>query len=355
MKAFDVRAYSIADFREWHSQEKLELSPDFQRRSVWSNPAKSFLVDTVIRGKPIPKIILMQSFVDERTIRVVVDGQQRLRAIFEFLADGIKISRAHSKQHAGKVYSELPTEVREDFLTYEVGCDVLNDAAMSELLDIFARINRYTVNLNPQELRNARYSGFFKTAAFELGYEFVEFWKAAGILTQTQINRMGEAELASDLLSAFLNQIQSTKAIKNMYQKYEDTEGDIPASVERLRAAIKLAALIYPEEEIRDTCWSSKHMYYSLITAIGHIQSPIPNLRPTSLKREILTHYEKMKSILNGISSDYSSYSPHPKRDSAPEDLKPFIRASTLATTDTQSRVARAEYILSVIEEFPWT
>ena len=285
----------------------------------------------------------------------VVDGQQRLRAIFEFLVDGIKISRAHSKQHAGRVYSELPKEVRDDFLQYEIGCDVLNNAPMSELLDIFARINRYTVKLNSQELRNAQYSGFFKMAAFELGYEFVEFWQAAGILNRTQINRMGEAELASDLLAAFLNQIQSTKAIETMYRTHEDTEADIPESVERLRVAVNQAALIYPEDEIRPTCWSSKHMYYSLITCIGHIQSPIANLRATSLRPEILTNHEKMQSILNGISSDYYGYSPQPKRASAPEELKPFIRASTLATTDTTSRIARAEHILGVIEEFSWT
>ena len=354
MRAFDVRAYSIADFREWHSQGKLELSPNFQRRSVWSNAAKSFLVDTVIKGKPIPKIILMQTFAEERTIRVVVDGQQRLRAIFEFLSDGIKISRAHSKKNAGKVFSELHKDERDEFLQYEIGCDVLNDAPISELLDIFARINRYTVKLNSQELRNAQYSGFFKTAAFELGYEFVEFWRAAGILNQSQINRMGEAELASDLLTAFLNQVQSTKAIERVYREYEDTEGNIPHAVERFRAAVNKAALIYPQDEVRETCWSSKHMYYSLVTCIGHIQSPIANLPSTKLRSEFLSNHEKIKSILNGISSDYQSYSPQPKRALAPDDLKPFIRASTLATTDTASRVVRVEYMLSVIEEFPW-
>ena len=141
MKAFDVRAYSISDFLEWSEEEKLELSPQFQRRSVWSTSAKAFLADTIIRGKPFPKIIIMQKFVDGRTIRVVVDGQQRLRAILGFLSDGIRISRAHNKEYGGKFFSQLPKELRDNFLAYEVGCDVLGDSPMSELLDIFARIN----------------------------------------------------------------------------------------------------------------------------------------------------------------------------------------------------------------------
>ena len=352
MKAFDVRSYSISDFQEWHSDGKLDLSPNFQRRSVWSSTAKAFLADTIIRGKPFPKIILMQEFKDGRTIRVVVDGQQRLRAIFDFLSDGIKVSRAHNKEHAGKVFSQLPQEIQDDFLTYEVGCDILNDAPLRELLDIFARINRYTVKLNSQELRNAQYSGFFKTRAFELGYEFVEYWQSAKILTQNQVNRMGEAELASDLLGAFLVKIQSTKALEATYRNFEDEEGEIPEAVERCRNAVKEAAKIYPDDEIQDTSWTSKHLYYSLVTCIGHIQSPIPNLRGTSLTPEIFRNTKKMRSILNGISSDYQTYSPQPMRSSSPQELKEFIKTSTLATTDTQSRISRVEYMLDVIEEF---
>ena len=280
-------------FRNGITIGKLELSPKFQRRSVWSTSAKAFLADTVIRGKPFPKVILMQEFKEGRTIRVVVDGQQRLRAIFDFLNDGIKVSRAHNKEYAGRVFSALPEEVQSDFLSYEVGCDVLNDAPLHELLDIFARINRYTVKLNPQELRNAQYSGYFKTCAFEIGYEFIDYWQTSRILSQTQVNRMGEAELASDLLVAFLVQIQSPKAIETVYRNFEDEEGNIPEAQERLRDAVRMAARIYPEEEIRETSWTKKHMYYSLVTCIGHIQSPIPNVRDTSLGMEEINNEEK--------------------------------------------------------------
>ena len=352
MRTFDVRAYSISDFQEWNDEGKLELSPNFQRRSVWSTTAKAFLADTIIKGKPFPKIILMQEFVDGKTMRVVVDGQQRLRAIFDFLNNGIKVSRAHNKEHAGKVFSTLPEDVQTDFLTYEVGCDVLNDAPLSELLDIFARINRYTVKLNPQELRNAHYSGYFKTSAFEIGYEFVEYWQLTKILTQNNVNRMGEAELASDLLAAFLVQIQSVKAIETVYRNFEDEEGNLPEAQSRLRNAVREAARIYPEGEIRGTSWIKGHMYYSLVTCIGHIQSPIRNVRETPLSPDVLDNSEKMRSILNGVSSDHETYSPQPMRSSAPDQLKEFIKASTQATTDTQARIARVEHMLDAIESF---
>src|SRR5476651_2166971 len=51
MKNFDSRTYSINDFREWNDRQQLELAPRFQRRDVWTDKARSFLMDTILRGK----------------------------------------------------------------------------------------------------------------------------------------------------------------------------------------------------------------------------------------------------------------------------------------------------------------
>lgn len=351
MKAFDVRAYSIADFNEWYLNGKLDLNPDFQRREVWSSSAKAYLADTIIRGKPFPKIILMQEYKDGIFLRIVVDGQQRLRAIFDFINDGLKVSRAHNLDYAGLTFSQLPDDVRDDFMQYEIGCDVLNSAPLPVLLDIFARINRYTVKLNSQEMRNASYSGYFKSAAYDVGYKFLDHWLMAKVVSKSNVNRMAEAELSSDLLGCFLVQLQSSKSIEPTYKRFEDEEGDIPAARLRLESAIEMVASIYSEDEIAASAWSSKHMYFSLVVTIGHIQKPVVGIKDTSLTEQIFENRNKVQSILNGISADYSSYSPQPKRASAPEHLKEFIRASTLATTDRQARLVRSNYILSVLED----
>ena len=51
----DSRIFSINDFVEWDRQKQLVLNPAFQRRAIWNDKAKSYLIDTVLRGKPIPK------------------------------------------------------------------------------------------------------------------------------------------------------------------------------------------------------------------------------------------------------------------------------------------------------------
>lgn len=56
MKSFDTRVYSISDFLEWRKNNVLDISPNFQRRGVWTRVAKSFLIDTIVRGQRNPAL-----------------------------------------------------------------------------------------------------------------------------------------------------------------------------------------------------------------------------------------------------------------------------------------------------------
>jgi uncharacterized protein with ParB-like and HNH nuclease domain len=234
MKNFDTRVYNVSDFMEWNSTGLLDMSPEFQRRQVWSEKAKSYLIDTIIMGNPIPKIIITQDLRQSRNIRVVVDGQQRLRTILSFMDGDFKISRAHNKEYAGMRFGDLPDKVQNDYKKYEIGVDVLFDQSYEDILDIFARLNTYSVKLNPQEQLNARYLGYFKQTAYKLGYRYVGYWLESGILTKSQVARMKEAELASDLLVALVGGIQTNKNIPAYYKKYEDINEDKDANLEDL-------------------------------------------------------------------------------------------------------------------------
>src|SRR5438105_4262064 len=219
-----LRSISALDFQRWAAANELLLSPKFQRRRIWPPKARSFLIDTIVRGLPIPKLYMRQQLQlsSRRTIHEVVDGQQRVGAILDFLAGNLRLNRAHGP-YGGSLFDGLPEEAQKKFLSYEFSVDLLVDASDADVLDIFARINSYSLPLNEQEKRNARFFGEFKKTAYSLGWEHLEFWKRHRILTDKAIARMREAELTSELLVAMLNGLQDKKKSLNVfYEKWDD-------------------------------------------------------------------------------------------------------------------------------------
>ncbi len=82
MKNFDSRTYSINDFIEWEERKQLEISPKFQRRSVWSPQAKSYLIDTILKDKPLPKIFIRATTdpkQDEQCEKLWTDNRECVR------------------------------------------------------------------------------------------------------------------------------------------------------------------------------------------------------------------------------------------------------------------------------------
>lgn len=83
----DRASYDASDFQGWQAGGALEITPKFQRRPVWRTPARSFFIDTMLRGMTEPPLYfrLSQNLQKTKTIREVVDGQQRVRAVLEFI------------------------------------------------------------------------------------------------------------------------------------------------------------------------------------------------------------------------------------------------------------------------------
>ena len=99
-------------------RENLILQPDFQRRFVWNNKHKEKFIDTILKGFPVPEIYVAQRGIDIETIEseeVVVDGQQRLHTIVEY------IDEPDDSQVFGSIvkkYKKLSKDEKEEFLNY---------------------------------------------------------------------------------------------------------------------------------------------------------------------------------------------------------------------------------------------
>ena len=349
MKSYDSRVYGINDFVQWDRSDQLVLSPKFQRRQVWNSSGKSYLIDTILRGKPIPKIFLRQKtdVLTQTTIREVVDGQQRLATILSYLKDGFVVNRRHNQEYGGLYFSDLPDEAKGFFLNYEISVDVLNDLPDAEVLDVFSRLNSYAVVLNSQEKINAQFFGPFKMLADKIGHKYYSFWVSQRIITENQVMRMAEVELTADLLIAMTAGIKSKKTIKKYYELYES---EFPFDSEDLEAkfdvVIEAISKVYPHGLMQSE-FHRVHLFYSLFTAFferEYVDGCVNLLERLSDEKQA----EKLRVALSRV--DEIMASANAPAILADDELR-FLDNARRATTDESVRRNRTEFIKCLMEK----
>jgi len=111
--------------------------PDWQREEVWDAAKKQRLVDSILRGWKLPKFYFVRTAPDEYE---VVDGQQRLSAIFDFFSNELPLAPDTASEFGGPLYRQLTQKVADTFDDFEVEYDVIEDASDEELKDFFQRL-----------------------------------------------------------------------------------------------------------------------------------------------------------------------------------------------------------------------
>lgn len=200
------QTFSISDFLTWDRQKQLELQPQFQRGSVWTPQAQSFLIDTILRELPIPAVYIRTRIdaVTQSSIREVVDGQQRLRAILAFAANDLRIS-SRSPDFGGQRYNDLAQDRKDAFLSYNISTVQLLNASDAEVLEVFARLNSYSVKVTPAELRHAKYDEPVKWAIWNTTRENGTLWDEYHVVSLRDSVRLKNTTLIAELYMAFAN------------------------------------------------------------------------------------------------------------------------------------------------------
>ena len=267
--------YPISDLLAWMNERTLVLNTDFQRRSIWPPRAKVFLVDSILRDRPMPNIYI-RTKTDLRTrrgYREVVDGQQRLRAINEFASDRFTLTYAAS-EFAGKTYSTLDDESKTRFLTYTIGVVQLFNMSDTDVLDVFHRINAYGLRLNPQETRHGKFQGQFRNAVIEASKRWVPLWDTYRVVGLRNRVRMADDELMALMLGIILDGvIDGGQSVTNkLYDRYDDK---LPHdAIEKLDKTVSF--LLNELDPILETGLARAPHFLMLFAAVAHALFGIP-------------------------------------------------------------------------------
>jgi len=271
-KLSEFKDYPIKDFLSWYEQKGLILSPKFQRNSVWNNQAKSYLIDTILRGLPIPPIF-MKEYIDretKKTIREVIDGQQRLTAIINFYENNFKILANHNKEFANLTYESLGDDAQIDFLGFNIPIVLVKTEDDSIVYDMFARLNTNNVVLNKQELRNSKYWGEFKVFANKIATKYRNNFLFYKTFTDQQVIRMADIELINSLIIVTLDGIitESPKKVDNYYTENDENFEKIEEVYRAITNVMTIIEQIFESSTYNTKFFHTKVSMYTLFTAI---------------------------------------------------------------------------------------
>lgn len=261
--------YSIAEILEMLGRKDLLVNKNYQRASgLWPDGPCSYFIDTILEGYPFPKIYMYEYLnrTERKLKKEIVDGQQRITTILRFVNNEFRIKG--DSQFSGLYFRDLAPEVQDEFLSYSVSVDVIRGEARAKILQMFRRMNAYTLPLNEAEKRHSSFTGAFKWFINEVSDELNDFFVEFGVFTDRQIIRMADAELISECIVSLEKGIVSSSPsdLKGLYAKYED---DFPVRdeySEKIRAAFNF--ITSELEPLRNSFMMKPYALHSLLTAL---------------------------------------------------------------------------------------
>ena len=313
---------------------QLKLATEFQRNAVWPSPAKAYLIDTILNDKPIPLLFLQRTTSAQSGLPTytVIDGQQRLRAIFEFLDDRFALTQsAKNSRYKNKKFSELGVEVQDLIRNYDLVIEEISGYSEADIKDMFVRINKYVVKLSPQELRHAKGEGRFHDFVEKIGKH--AFWRSNKIFSPLSIKRMKAVEFSAELAILLIEGPQDKKASVDLYYgQYRRQFPEATAIESRLNSYFSWIGKALPRFSA-----SRFRKPVDLYALIGALERATDQGRKLS-KREPILAGQKLEAF------EAKTRAKEPRGDAAR-----YLAAARQQTDNLIPRSTRIEILLSVL------
>jgi len=292
---------TIADIYQLIDEGKLILRPDFQRKFVWTFEHQEAFIDTILNGLPFPEIYVCEGDVDVqklRTTRLVIDGQQRLTTIRNY----IEGKHIHPPLKIAP-YQSLTVEQKQDFLSYQIVMRDLGKVDEDTTREIFRRINLTKFKLDDIEIHNAIYDGhFIQAAKFILGNVSLEQY---GVLRESEFTRMADLHFIL-LVMATLEDGGYFAQDREDEPKVAGFNEEYPNKDHMIALLIKTFAIIRDLGLPVDSMWFRKSNFFTLVVEIAKHVEKLPN----SLRDQLLgLERQVMDNRMNTDSEFYRYYS----------------------------------------------
>jgi hypothetical protein len=310
---------TIADVYQLIDEGKLILRPDFQRKFVWTHEHQEAFIDTILNGLPFPEIYVCEGEIDVqklRTTRLVIDGQQRLTTIRNY----IEGKHEHPLVKVAS-YQVLTHEQKQSFLSYQIVMRDLGKVNEETTREIFRRINLTKFKLEDVEIHNAVYDGdFIQAAKFVLENVSLEQY---GVLRESEFTRMADLHFILLVMATIENggYFAQDREVEPKVAGFND---EYPNKDHMIALLIKTFATIHDLALPLDSMWFRKSNFFTLVV-------------------ETATHIEKLpqdfRERLINLENDVMA-----NRRNTESELYKYYSYMYQATHGRAARVTRAEF-----------
>lgn len=338
-----------------HKYERgtLNLAPSFQRQSVWTDRDRKKLIDSIMRGYPLPAIFLYRRTREDGELMFdVIDGKQRLESVLMFIGKkrgtfAVKTQLPGSERDVLLRWSDLKRiKAQSRILGYELPV-IEVDGELGDIIHLFVRINSTGKPLTPQEKRHAQFSHtpFLKEAA-KLATKYKAFFQNNRILSAGQIDRMKHIELICELMLSLLkDDVLNKKAVLDRVMATPQSDNrEILKAVGLVTCTLNRIKKMFPH--LKTTRFRQITDFYTLAVLVGRYETL--GLALTDKHRNTLA-WELLKAFGTNVDQVRDRQRNIMSPGAGTEVYREYLRCVSQGTDEANSRRRRIAILESLL------
>ncbi|MBV7556103.1 DUF262 domain-containing protein [Pseudomonas sp. PDM28] len=210
-----IKGESIQSLYGYYLSDTFLVNRRYQRKLVWTLDEKRAFIDSVIKGYPVP-LILLADIVSNDTRRLeIIDGMQRLNAIMSFIEQEFDVNNEYFNLDSiadtklqmddGKLTQKgipMAREICANIARYQIPLSVFQEKGASHVDEVFRRLNANGRHLSKQELRQAGATSKFASVVRKISCSIRGDSSASDILN---LSAMKNISITSKNLSYGIN------------------------------------------------------------------------------------------------------------------------------------------------------
>jgi len=258
------KSFSTQQLLSFVQESKLNLNPGFQRESVWKERDQKLLIDTILRGMPLPSLFFWEHKEGNKVIFDVIDGKQRIESLLAFTRYRLPLTIKFDPENnvvwenheetewSWKSLQSSEKRIVKQFLKYQFPVVIIR-GDLPAVEQVFIRINSTGKQLEPQEIRHAKWyknSDLLSEAErIAKTKKYHAYFTEMGILSDGQITRMKAVELISEFMLSIEKQdvLDRKSALDSVMGNNPMNKNTIGRLGREVKSVLDVVKVVFPE------------------------------------------------------------------------------------------------------------